>query len=73
MRDISSQSGGKYFRLDSIEQLPAELPNTVDKFTRNSPPEPLWDASWLLRMSVFLLPVILLTIEWACRKWYKLL
>ncbi len=73
LRDISARSGGKYFRLDSIEKLPAELPNTVERFTFNSPPEPLWDASSKTRWFVFLLPAILLTIEWAVRKWYKLL
>ena len=73
LRDISERSGGQYFRLDSIKKLPEVLPNTVERFTFNSPPEPLWDASPKLRWMVFLLPVVLLTIEWAARKWYKLL
>jgi hypothetical protein len=73
LRDISERSGGQYFRLDSIKKLPEVLPNTVERFTFNSPPEPLWDASSKLRWLIFLLPVVLLTIEWAARKWYKLL
>ena len=73
MRDIADRSGGKYFRLDSIEKLPEVLPNRVERFTFNSPPEPIWDASSKLRWLLFTLPVVLLTIEWAVRKWYKLL
>jgi hypothetical protein len=73
LREIADRSGGKYLRLDSIQKLPEVLPNTVERFTFNSPPEPLWDASQRLRWIVFLLPVVLLTIEWAVRKWYKLL
>lgn len=73
LRDISTRSGGKYFRLDSIDKLPEELPNRVERYTFNSPPEPLWDANPKLRWLIFALPVVLLTIEWAMRKWYKLL
>ena len=73
LRDIADRSGGQYFRLDSIRKLPEVLPNTVERFTFNSPPEPLWDASSTLRWLIFLVPVVLLSIEWALRKWYKLL
>lgn len=73
LRDIADRSGGKYFRLDSISKLPEVLPDRVERFTFNSPPEPLWDASPRLRWLLFSLPVVLLTIEWAVRKWYKLL
>lgn len=73
LRDISTRSGGKYFRLDSIKKMPEALPERVQRFTFNSPPEPLWDASPFLRWLIFGLPVVLLTIEWALRKWYKLL
>ena len=73
LRDIADRSGGQYFRLDSIRKLPEVLPNTVERFTFNSPPEPLWDASRKIRWLIFLLPVVLLTVEWALRKWYKLL
>ena len=73
LRDISSRSGGQYFRLDSIKKMPEVLPDRVQRFTFNSPPEPLWDASPQLRWLIFSLPVVLLTIEWAMRKWFKLL
>ena len=73
LRDIADRSGGQYFRLDSIQKLPEVLPNTVERFTFNSPPEPLWDASQKLRWLIFFLPVVLLSVEWALRKWYKLL
>jgi uncharacterized membrane protein len=73
LTDIAERTGGKYLRLDSIEQLPAQLPTMVQRAEFNSPPEPLWDISPFIRWTVFALPVILLTIEWALRKWYKLL
>ena len=56
-----------------MEKLPELLPTKVTRAEFNSPPKPLWDASDFLRWSVFLIPAVLLTIEWALRKYYKLL
>jgi len=73
LSEIATQSGGKYFRLDELDQLPAALPSLVTRAEFNSPPEPLWDWNKYLRFFAFLIPVVLLSIEWTLRKWYKLL
>ena len=73
MTEIAQRSGGEYLPLDELEKLPELLPTKVTRAEFNSPPKPLWDASQFLRWSVFLLPAVLLTIEWALRKYYKLL
>lgn len=73
MSEIAQRSGGQYLPLDEMEKLPELLPTKVTRAEFNSPPKPLWDASQFLRWSVFLIPAVLLTIEWALRKYYKLL
>lgn len=73
MAEIAQKSGGAYIPLDQIERLPDLLPTKITRAEFNSPPRPLWDASELLRWSVFLLPAVLLSLEWALRKYYKLL
>ncbi len=73
LQDIAQQSGGAYFRLDEVGSLPKALPRRVQRVSFKSPPRPLWDWNTLFRYAAFLLPVILLTTEWAVRKWYKLL
>ena len=73
MNDITSISGGKSFRLDQMDELAEVIPEISEKLTFRSPLRPLWDMNWLLRMLAFSLPVLLLCIEWAIRKWYKLL
>ncbi len=71
--DIATQSGGKYFQLNQLEDVAESLPTIVTRAEFNSPPKPLWDGNLVLRWGILLLPVILLTIEWTLRKWYKLL
>ncbi len=73
MSEIAQRSGGEYLPLDELKKLPDLLPTKVTRAEFNSPPKPLWDASRFLRWSVFLIPAVLLTIEWALRKYYKLL
>ena len=73
MAEIAAKSGGAYIPLDQIERLPNLLPTKITRAEFNSPPRPLWDASQFLRWSVFLLPALLLSFEWALRKYYKLL
>lgn len=73
MSEIAQRSGGEYLALDELEKLPNLLPTKVTRAEFNSPPRPLWDASDFLRWSVFLIPAVLLSIEWALRKYYKLL
>ncbi len=73
MREIASLSGGRSFKLDEFEQLADDLPRLVTRAEFNSPPEPIWDVNQYFRCFAFLLPVVLLTTEWAIRKWFKLL
>ena len=73
LKDIANQSGGKYFRLNEIDQLPEALPKRVQRVSFKSPARPLWDWNKYFRMAAFLLPVLLLSAEWAIRKWYKLM
>ncbi|MCH2183612.1 MAG: VWA domain-containing protein [Mariniblastus sp.] len=73
LKDIAETSGGEYIELDRVSELPSALPRLVTRAEFNSPPEPIWDVNQYLRFSFFLLPVLLLTCEWALRKWYKLL
>lgn len=73
LREIADQSGGKYFRLEQIDQIPELLPTMITRAEFNSLPKPLWDGNWILRWGMFILPVLLLSIEWIIRKWYKLL
>ncbi len=73
MREIAAQSGGRSFRLDELDKLVDALPTLVTRAEFNSPPEPIWDLNKYFRFFAFLLPVLLLSIEWATRKWFKLL
>ncbi len=73
LQDIAQTSGGQYIELEKTSELPAVLPRLVTRAEFNSPPEPIWDVNQTLRFLFFLLPVLLLTFEWALRKWYKLL
>lgn len=73
MAEIAQKSGGAYIPFDQIERLPDLLPTKITRAEFNSPPRPLWDASQFLRWFVFLLPAALLSLEWALRKYYKLL
>jgi len=73
LSEIATQSGGKYFHLDELDQVATSLPTLVTRAEFNSPPEPIWDGNRILRWLMFGLPVVLLTIEWILRKWYKLL
>jgi hypothetical protein len=73
LREIATASGGEYLALEDIGQLPDLIPvnETTSEYT--SPPRPLWDMNDRIRFLTFLLPFLLLTVEWAVRKKYKLL
>ena len=71
LAEIATLSGGKYYRLEELESVPSDLPTMITRAEFNSPPEPLWDLSPLLRWLAFSLPVVLLSIEWIIRKWNR--
>lgn len=66
--DLASASGGAYFEVDQIDQIPARIPEKVRHSEFPDKPRLLWDTNRLL-----LLLVGLLSIEWAMRKGFKLL
>jgi len=73
LREIAEASGGQYFSIDQWDQLVAAVPATETPTDYNTPPEPIWDVHRPLRWIVFLIPFLLLTVEWAVRKRYRLL
>jgi hypothetical protein len=73
LKEIANASGGKYYRLEELLTVPADLPVISTRAEFNGPPEPLWDANPTLRWLTLLLPALLLTVEWGIRKWKKLL
>ena len=73
LKELAVQSGGKYFRLQDIADLPDALPKLETRAEFNSPPQPIWDLNRLTRFLALALPVFLLGLEWAVRKWFKLL
>jgi hypothetical protein len=73
LRQIAEISGGRYFTLDQWSEVAEIVPEKVSETQYESRPEPLWDQTQGLRWSFFLLPVLLLTLEWSLRKKAKLL
>jgi hypothetical protein len=73
LRDIANASGGKYFSVDEFATLPEHIATSVEEIQWTDRPQPLWDVNRLLRTICFCIPVILLTLEWALRKGFKLL
>ena len=73
LRDIANASGGEYFTAANIKSMPDKIQTTVEEIQWQDRPKPLWDVNNLLRTLCFCIPVILLTLEWALRKGFKLL
>lgn len=73
LRQIAEISGGRYFTLDQWNEVAEIVPEKVSETQYESRPEPLWDQTQGLRWSFFLLPALLLTLEWSLRKKAKLL
>ncbi|MEM0895864.1 MAG: VWA domain-containing protein [Verrucomicrobiota bacterium] len=65
---LTEETGGKYFRINELDELVSALPNRIRRLETRSQPIPLWDTNRIL----FLL-VGLLGIEWALRKRMKML
>lgn len=73
LKQMAEISGGRYFTLDQWSEVAKIVPEKVSETQYESRPEPLWDQTQWLRWSFFILPVLLLTLEWALRKRAKLL
>ncbi len=68
LREIAATTGGAYFDIDQTAGLAAALPDRIRRLEMRSQPIPIWDTN-----RVLILIVVLLTIEWALRKRFKLL
>lgn len=73
LRKIAEVSGGKYFTLAEWNEVANAVPEKTTETQYESRPEPLWDQTKWLRWTFFLIPVGLLSIEWALRKRAKIL
>jgi hypothetical protein len=68
LRNLTRRSGGRYFGLSELKDLPSSIPDRRATTVVHGSPVPLWDTS-----RVLLLIVILLTAEWALRKKFRLM
>ncbi len=66
--ELAQSSGGKYFDIDQTASLVAAVPSRIRRYETQSEPMPLWD-----NRSVLIALAVLLTLEWAARKKFKLL
>ncbi len=66
--ELAEASGGQYFEINQMDELLDAIPEDEKKLPKVITPEPLWDSSPL-----FLILIGLLSLEWAMRKWFKLL
>ena len=76
LREIAKESGGEYFSIDNLDQLPDVIPSQDRTIPQLTSPEPIWGMPEVRReflLICFFLPFVLLTIEWALRKAYRLL
>ena len=73
LEELCEASGGQYYAFDQSEQAVDDLPTIYESVQWREPPKPVWDLSTWARNMMFILPVILLAIEWSIRKWLKLL
>lgn len=68
LRETADASGGKYYNVNQLAALADDIPDATEEIEVPGKPEPLWD----LR-GVLLVFVVLLSVEWAVRKGFKLL
>ena len=73
LREIADASGGQYASLAELDTLIEQIPLKESTTEYASPPEPVWNLSQRLRYLAFLIPFVLLSVEWIIRKRYKLL
>jgi hypothetical protein len=59
---------GRYYEIDQANEIPPAIRDRHETTTVRSRPNPLWDTWWMLTVLVGLLSV-----EWAGRKWSRLL
>lgn len=60
--------GGKYFEVDEVSEIPSLIPDLHAEIPVRSRPTTIWDNGWVLAALI-----VLLSAEWAIRKWNRLL
>jgi hypothetical protein len=66
---LAEQShGGRYFEIDEMTEITGLIPDLHEEIAIRSRPTTLWD-----NVMTLLLLIVLLTVEWAGRKWSRLL
>ena len=66
---LAEQShGGRYFETDEMTEITGLIPDLHEEIAIRSRPTTLWD-----NLMTFLLLIVLLSVEWAVRKWSRLL
>lgn len=68
LTEIANRSGGGYYAIDKLMEIPAAIPDASEQVEIPGKPLRLWD-KWLM----LVLLVGLLCVEWAVRKGYRLL
>ncbi len=68
LRELAEASGGRYFEVDEVDALAAAVPHRQQNINVQSKPTLLWDTN-----RVLLVLVVLLSLEWALRKGFKLM
>jgi hypothetical protein len=68
LKDIARRTDGAYFEVDQVDNLPPAVPRRAESIVIPDRPRELWDTSRML-----VLIVVLLTVEWALRKYSKLM
>ena len=63
MRDAAAMTGGRYFGPGELSRLPGAIPDAGREVVETAPPEPLWDAPYVLGALVGALAA-----EWLLRK-----
>lgn len=73
--ELAKETGGQYFDLNQLDALAAAVPDQTETLIERGPSKPLWDLPGVvnLRVSLLVLLVGLLSVEWALRKKFKLL
>lgn len=68
LENLAQRTGGAYLEIDEVGGLAERIPDRLEVITIKGAPVELWDTPQLV-----VILVILLTIEWAVRKRYKLM
>ncbi len=72
LKELATASGGKYYGVGEIDKLPDDISLKLEEVKIRSKPVLLWSLHRIPYIFLGVL-VLLLTSEWALRKWFKLL